>query len=179
MRALFFLFCSLGLSASGPPVRPVPPPGIAVPAEVRMELQARLDQLGKSVEALKGNPLLADVLVFHKAVRFALEGNEFFNANEFEKARSILKEGQARADALAHGDAPWTKQTGLVVRGYLSKIDGSVQPYGLVVPPTWFPASAHRFRLDAWFHGRGETLSEVNFIADRMKNVGEFQPPNT
>ncbi len=146
---------------------------------MRAELQAGLDRLGKSVDALKTNPLLPDVLVFHKAVRFALEGNEFFNANEFEKARAILKEGQARADALAHGDAPWTKQTGLVVRAYISKIDGSVQPYGLVIPPTWFPSSAHRFRLDAWFHGRGETLSEVNFIADRMRNPGEFQPPNT
>ena len=150
-----------------------------MPAGVRDDLQAALDRLGKSIESLKGNPLLPDVLVFHKAVRFALEGNEFFNANEFEKARNLLKEGQARADALARGDAPWARQTGLVVRGYISKIDGSVQPYGLVIPPTWFPTSAHRFRLDAWFHGRGETLSEVNFIADRMKNPGEFQPPNT
>ena len=35
---------------------------------------------------------------------------------------------------LAAGKAPWTTATGLVVRGYRSKIDGSVQPYGLVVP---------------------------------------------
>ncbi len=179
MRVLLPFLCAAALWAQAPPVRPVPPPGIAVPADVRAELRAGLDRLGKSMESLKSNPLLPDVLVFHKAVRFALEGNEFFNANEFEKARNILQEGQARADALAHGDAPWTKQTGLVVRGYISKIDGSVQPYGLVVPPSWFPASAHRFRLDAWFHGRGETLSEVNFIADRMRNPGEFQPPNT
>ena len=183
MRILLPFIFAAALCAQAPPVRPVPrpvpPEGVAVPADVRTELQTGLDRLGKSIEGLKQNPLMADVLVFHKAVRFALDGNEFFNANEFEKARGILKEGQTRADALAHGDAPWTKQTGLVVRGYISKIDGSVQPYGLVIPPTWFPASAHRFRLDAWFHGRGETLSEVNFIADRMRNPGEFQPPNT
>ena len=179
MRILLAISCAAALYAQSTPPRPVPPPGIAVPPEVRAELQAGLDRLGKTIETLKDNPLLPDVLVFHKAVRFALEGNEFFNANEFEKARAALREGQARADALAHGEAPWTRQTGLLVRGYLSKIDGSVQPYGLVIPKTWFPASAHHFRLDAWFHGRGETLSEVNFIADRMKNPGEFQPPDT
>jgi Prolyl oligopeptidase family len=180
MRSLLLLICLLSLLHAQPaPPRPVPPPGIAVPADVRAELQSGLDRLGKSLEPLKANPLLPDVLVFHKAVSFALEGNEFFNVNEFEKARAALKEGQARADALAHGEAPWTKQTGLVVRAYISKIDGSVQPYGLVIPSTWYPTSAHHFRLDAWFHGRGETLSEVNFIADRMRNPGEFQPPNT
>ena len=34
------------------------------------------------------------------------------------------------------------------------------------------------WRLDAWFHGRGETLSEVNFIYDREHNPGEFTPPD-
>ena len=34
-------------------------------------------------------------------------------------------------------------------------------------------------RLDFWFHGRGETLSELNFIADRQRNAGQFTPPNT
>jgi poly(3-hydroxybutyrate) depolymerase len=179
MRIPALLFCALSVFGQQAPPRPVPPPGVAVPADVRTELQASLDRLAKSIAALKNNPLLPDVLVFHKAVRFALEGNEFFNANEFGKARAALQEGQARADALARGEAPWTKQTGLVVRAYISKIDGSVQPYGLVIPTTWYPTSAHRFRLDAWFHGRGETLSEVNFIADRMKNPGEFQPPDT
>ena len=179
MKLLLSLLCAIVLPAQPAPPRPVPPPGIAVPADIRAELQAGLDRLGKSIEVLNANPLLPDVLVFHKAVRFALEGNEFFNANEFDKARAALREGESRADALAHGEAPWTRQTGQVVRAYISKIDGSVQPYGLVIPPSWSPTSAHRFRLDAWFHGRGETLSEVNFIADRMKNPGEFQPPNT
>src|SRR4051812_7173107 len=103
MRTLFVLLCAAALCAQPPaPPRPVPPPGVAVPAGVRAELQAGLDRLGKSIDALKANPLLPDVLVFHKAVRFALEGNEFFNVNEFDKARNALKEGQARADALAH-----------------------------------------------------------------------------
>ena len=37
----------------------------------------------------------------------------------------------------------------------------------------------HRYRLDLWFHGRGETLSELNFLSDRQKSPGEFTPPDT
>jgi hypothetical protein len=65
---------------------------------------------------------------------------------------------------LRAGRADWNAVAGLVVRGYLSKIDGSVQPYGLVVPASFHPDISHRFRLDVWCHGRGETLSELNFI---------------
>src|SRR5215471_14771518 len=103
MRPLALLAFVVSSFAQQAPPRPVPPPGVAVPAEVRAELQAGLDRLGKSIAALKNNPLLPDVLVFHKAVRFALEGNEFFNKNEFDKAKAVLKEGQERADVLARG----------------------------------------------------------------------------
>ncbi len=158
-------------------VRPVPPPGIAVPETDRVQLRTGLDQLQKSIDSLGGNALLADVLIFHKAVRYALDGNEFFKPEEIGRAKALLAEGLARADALRNGQAPWTEATGLIVRGYISKIDGSVQPYGLVVPPGWTPHSTNSWRLDTWFHGRGETLSEVNFLSDRERNPGEFTPP--
>jgi hypothetical protein len=65
----------------------------------------------------------------------------------------------------------------LVVRGFVSRIDGSVQPYGLVVPAAYQAGGAHRHRLDFWFHGRGETLSELDFINGRLRSPGEFAPP--
>src|SRR5205085_11078251 len=34
------------------------------------------------------------------------------------------------------------------------------------------PGMPHR--LDTWFHGRGENLSELNVIRDRQRNQGEF-----
>src|SRR5437016_5927484 len=74
--------------------------------------------------------------------------------------------------------APWDTAIGLVVRGYVSKIDVSVQPYGLVVPASYRPNTSDRFRLDVWCHGRGETLSELNFIDGRQTSPGEFTPPN-
>jgi dienelactone hydrolase len=157
--------------------RTVPPAGIPIPPERRTELEDGLRKLNAKIDRLR-HPLLPDVLIFREAVRYALQYNEFFRADEFDKARALLRAGEERADALA-ATPSWTTATGLVPRGYVSKIDGSVQPYGLVVPPSWTPTAARDWRLDIWLHGRGETLSEVNFLTDRMRNPGEFTPRDT
>src|SRR5690606_8756383 len=81
--------------------------------------------------------------------------------------------------ALDRDERPWLTQTGLVVRGYRSRIDDSVQPFGLVVPPSFKPDLPHRWRLDCWFHGRGEKLTELDFIHQRQTQPGEFTPQDT
>jgi len=168
-------------------VRRIPPPGIKIPDADRIELERGVAELGSQIESLrgelKGKPALLDLLpdaqIYHKAVDWALRYDEFYKTNEAQFARTMLILGQDRAKSLREGVAPWTNATGLVVRGYLSRIDGSVQPYGLIVPVSYQPASAQKFRLDFWFHGRGEQLSEFAFIYDRLKSPGEFTPRNT
>lgn len=166
-------------------VRRVPKLGVEVPAEDKTKLEAGLDELKASIGKLaeSKNPktlaLLPDIRIYWEAVNTALAYQEFFDAKEIPVAYELLKEGQDRAAQLAKGEAPWTTATGLVVRGYVSKIDGSVQPYGLVVPESFNPKSPYRHRLDLWFHGRGETLSELNFLQNRRKSVGQFAPEDT
>ncbi len=179
MKFIAVLLVSAAAFAQAPQNKPLPAPGISVPDADKRQLRAGLDRLGARIDALKGNPRLADVLVFHKAVRFALDGNEFFREEQIYRAKELLRIGTERADNLARGDAPWTRATGLVVRGYISKLDGSVQPYGLVVPPTFAPDRPHPWRVDAWFHGRSETLNEIDFLYDRIQNPGDFQPADT
>ncbi|NOT62045.1 MAG: hypothetical protein HOP19_17670, partial [Acidobacteria bacterium] len=104
--------------------------------------------------------------------------NEFFKPAEIQQAKELLKQGGARAQGLRAGKPDWIHQTGLVVRGYVSQLDDSVQPYGLVVPATYQPNLPFHYRLDVWLHGRSETLSELNFIVDRQKNAGQFTPAN-
>jgi pimeloyl-ACP methyl ester carboxylesterase len=165
-------------------VRAVPPEGIKLDATDGAALQAGLDELGKEIEdlrqALKDKPalveLLPDVQIYHKAVRYALVYHEFHQPREVAAAKKLLEQGLERAAQLRGGNAPWNTATGLVVRGYVSKIDGSVQPYGLVVPASYQPKGPAQYRLDFWFHGRGETLSEVNFITGRQSSPGEFVP---
>jgi hypothetical protein len=188
--ALSALVFAAALRADGPAdnhpdkVRPVPPPGIKVSEEDRAELRSALDALGAEVEALRKSlakrpallELLPDVEVFHKAVRYALTYNEFYAPNEIKVARRLLGQGRERAGQLRAGEAPWATATGLVVRGYRSKVDGSVQPYGLVVPPSYRANSPFRHRLDIWCHGRGEKLTELSFLDQRQRSAGEFTP---
>lgn len=178
MRVPFVILLLAATAFSAPP-KPLPPPGIPVPEADRKELQAGLDALAARIKPLAKHPRIADVEVYHKAVRYALEGDEFYKPAEIAHAKELLKTGMERADALAKNDAPWLRATGLVIRGYKSKIDGSVQPYGLWVPPSFSPDRPHRWRLDAWLHGRSETLSEVNFIYSTSRNAGEFTPRDT
>ena len=168
-------------------VKRIPEPGINVPAADAAALEAKLSEfravLERMSKELKSKPTLAelipDVEIFYKAVHDALAYNEFYTPREITAAKTLLEEGRKRADALLEGKPYWTTATGLVVRGYRSKIDGSVQPYGLVIPATYQPGSAYKHRLDLWFHGRGEKLTELSFISGRMRQIGDFAPPDT
>ncbi len=176
-RASLLAFIALALHAQ--PDRPVPPPGVNVPDADRKELEAGVAKLSEAIKALGKNALLSDVQVFRDAVRVALTHNEFFDPPDIGKAKTLIAEGLKRAAELQRGEASWQKSPGLVVRGYVSKIDGSVQPYGLVVPASFDPRLPRKWRLDFWFHGRNEKLSEVNFLSERMTRPGEFAPADT
>ena len=165
-------------------VRPIPPPGVEIPAADRDALTKGAAELKQLIEdarkAQAKNPRLADLLpdveIFHKSVDWALRYNYFSKPTETNAAYEQLAEGRKRAEALKKGEAPWITQKGLVVRAYRSKIDGSVQPYGLVIPESYSGAPS---RLDFWCHGRGETLSELSFLDQRMHQVGQINPPST
>ena len=124
---------------------------------------------------------LPDVEIYAKAVRYALEYNEFFHPREIEIADKLLARGGGLRKPVGEGGAALARvdkyetRTGRV-HAYVSKIDGSVQPYRIVIPPGYDPASERPHRLDFWCHGRGETLSELNFIA--QTSFGEFTPPD-
>jgi len=167
-------------------VRRIPPPGVAVPDADKAELTAGLEALGKEIDALrselKGKPALAllpDVQIFYKSVDWALRYNEFFNVKEIPVAKKHLKLGLERAKLLREGTPTWTTAKGGSARGYVSKIDGSVQPYGVFLPETFTPGADHKHRVDTWFHGRGETLSELSFVESVSKGGGPFTPPDS
>ncbi len=166
-------------------VRRIPELGVEVPADRAATMRAQIKVLQDKITAVRETKdatkiaLLPDVMIFERAVRCALDYQEFFDVKEFDKADELLVEGIRRADQLLAGNPEWMTQKGLVVRGYISRIDNTVQPYGLVIPPTYAIDRSVPTRCDIWFHGRGEKLSEVNFLWDRMKNPGEFTPDHT
>ena len=176
--AMLWIATMTTVAAQPKPTR-VPPPGIPISEKDRAELRAGDNALAKEISGLrsaKRSDLLPDVEIFHKAVDWALRYDEFYRSNEVGLARTLLKTGMERAQQLREGKPAWLTATGLVVRGYISKIDGSVQPLGLVVPATYASDKIKRRRLDVWLHGRDDKLTELKFISDRMKSYGDFAP---
>ncbi len=180
-------------------IRQVPPPGIELPSDVRKELLAGVEQQDKRLLELAHPDLssaeqrkreLCEVL--SRGVRMTVATDMFYNKDEIQSARELLKLGAERLEQLdagasefellgarlPHGESHLTQPLP-VVGGYRSRIDNSVQPYGLVIPTGWTPASKEPMRMDVWLHGRGEKVSEVAFLRQRMRQLGEFTPDKT
>jgi pimeloyl-ACP methyl ester carboxylesterase len=165
--------------------RVLPPPGIEAPRRDLEMLREALDSfsmrkhtvVAKTAGSDQVTPReddLADALIFEKAVRYAIDLGEFYQPRDFGRAAELLKVGRERLDELAHGRASWAQARGPVVRGYRSRIDDSVQPYGLLIP--------EKLNLDqpvplyVWLHGRNDKGTDLHFIAERMRSRGEFAP---
>jgi acetyl esterase/lipase len=166
-------------------VRAIPPEGIDVPPADRAAIEQQLGRLNAQLGKLAARKesrirrLLPDVQIFAKAAHDALVYREFSSTDDIERAKQLLDQGLNRADQLLAGNPTWDTASGLIVRGYVSRIDGSVQPYGVVVPSSYEPQGTMHVPLDIWFHGRGETLSEVNFLDEHEHNAGQFTPRGT
>ena len=170
-------------------VRQVPPAGATLLEADEVELATGLAKLTTNLDQLKQRKdartqsLISDVEIYSRAIHDGLKYREFFPTDKPEAAAKIAKQvlaaGLERAEQLLKGEAPWLKQKGFVVRGYRSKIDRTVQPYGLVIPESYNFDGGPRHRLDFWFHGRGETMSESGFIQNRMTSIGPIAPRDT
>src|SRR5437660_6857245 len=135
-------------------------------AEQKRQMQDKLSTLSARVNALAAKQgdaaLLADVDVYRKAAEWILRyPEEFYTQAYAANAIAALDKGLARAAELESGAPSWPKQKGRLVRAYISTVDGSVQPYGVMIPDSY---DGRPMRLDLVLHGRGATLNEVSFI---------------
>jgi dienelactone hydrolase len=186
--AFFANVFSASLLAQTPPAAPkrIPAPGITLTDIERTELTAgatalrhEIDQLTRELAAEpKLLALLPDVEIFHKAVDWALRYDEFMAPKEIAFARTLLEQGGQRVAQLRTKQTPWLNATGLIVRGYRSKLDGSIQPYGLVVPESLARGTGET-PLMVWLLGRGEKRTELAFLAEREGTPPQLTPKNT
>ena len=142
---------------------PAAPPS---PDETRA-IEGKMRELAARVDALRARKadaaLLADVDVYRKAAQFILRFPEEFATRQYvADTLTVLETGLRRAAELEAGAPSWTRQTGHVVRAYVSRVDGSVQPYGLTIPASY--DGRRPVRLDIWQHGTDRTMNEVAFI---------------
>jgi len=136
-----------------------PPPSYTLTPEERSQLDLRRQQLADRLKGLRPEEN-ADAAVFLHVARMADQLGLYANKNHVAAVLRGLETGLQRADLL--GVRPWRSQPGRTLRGYVSRIDGSVQPYGVVLPADFDPTSRKPWRLDVVLHGRGPT--EVTFL---------------
>ncbi|MEP3481076.1 MAG: hypothetical protein ABJZ55_17645 [Fuerstiella sp.] len=198
MKNLFLLLFAIAIAGSSitfadgdgdnnpEKVRRVPRLGIEVRPDIEIALRTKLKTLQEQMKFLTkaksgslADQMAPDVMIFERAVRVALDHQAFFHERDLKKADALLDEGLQRVAQLKNGRANWASQTGLVVRGFISRIDHTVQPYGVVVPSTYSVDHSQPTRCDIWFHGRGESVNEVNFLYERMTKVGRYSPSDT
>ncbi len=139
-------------------------------AEERAEIQKKLEllktQLGDMPSSTRPDDVVADVLIFQKAGTRALEHDELFEKKDVATVLTVLDWGVERARTrLQNLPFPWTIGRGSIARGFTSKIDGSIQPYAVIVPESLVVNREKRARLDVVLHGRDQTISEARFIA--------------
>lgn len=182
--------CCCSLNADGPAdnqassVRPMPPPGIAIPDEVRANIVKELESLSASINELRQSKVqlhqrfLPDVEIFERAVSIALNEDGFFDKNDPDRALKLIAEGKQRATSLKSGLATWVTLSAIqpaTVRGFRSKLDGTVQPYGVVYNHS--TVATLPIRADVWCRGRSEKGLELQFLATRMTNTDPMPEP--
>ncbi len=170
--------------------KPLPPQGIDLPSETTETLQKEAQRLRLDLESLirtteDASVWRADVEIFLRAVEVAMEQGLFYLPKDVElvqRAAAITRQrleavskGTRGLDLLVIGSSRKDDQRTLA-GGFASSIDGSVQPYGVVLPEGKLAIDGKPLRMDVWLHGRGDTITEVPFLLDRLDKVGEYSP---
>jgi len=160
-----------------------PKPTAALSAEQEAGIKTRLKAITAEFQTVKKHARAADADIFIKAVRYALDFDEWYDKKAedgLKKATALLDEAQKRIASLKDDKTPWMDGAGQKVLGFYSPIDDSPQPYGVEIPegldykskltPMWI-----------WLHGRGDTATDLHFVYSRLtaKKPGQFQPVGT
>lgn len=184
------LMMALAVPAVGrePPTvaRRLPPAGAAadeLAAKLDPAARAAWDGVAERLASLRSRLVAArfaddaeraDVEVLLKAVEYAVAGDEWWQPSDLRHAAWAVDEAEARIDAVASGRRSESAARGLSVHGFRSRLDGSLQPYGL-----WIPEGLDLTRpapLWIWLHGRGEKETDLHFLHQRAHKPPEFRP---
>lgn len=143
-------------------------PGLRPLSEVQHKaLTDGLAALQLKVDALQARTDVSgvDAAIFAKGLRWALLYDKDFSPADVALMEKALVRGQQRLEATIAGRRTWDSHKGKVALGYVSAVDRSVQPYGLIVPASY--NAGKPMRLDVVLHGstRPVGLSELRFMA--------------
>ncbi|HEY1082269.1 MAG TPA: prolyl oligopeptidase family serine peptidase, partial [Prosthecobacter sp.] len=162
-----------------------PKPTAALSAEQEAGIEKQLAAVTADFQTMKKHLRAADAEIFLKAVRYALDFDEWYDKKPedgVKKATALLEEAKKRIASLKENKTPWMDGSGQKVLGFYSAIDGSAQPYGVEVPEGLeFGKGKKQVPMWIWLHGRGDTATDLHFVYSRLnaKKPGQFQPKGT
>lgn len=137
----------------------------------RKLLETKLDQVAKRLVKSHGlahpytQMVLADIAIYGKAARWIVKHQEWYRPEYPRWTLEVIERGIQRADnILTTGQISWLPESGPVCLGYRSTVDGSWQPYVVILPSDFPKNPTKKRRLDIILHGRDSTLTEVKFI---------------
>lgn len=106
--------------------------------------------------------LNADIGIFSAGVEHALSFDTGFSPADIRLIERAVVRNTERA---VSATSPWTTTHGKVIRGFVSAIDGSPQPYGVIIPKSY--DGTKPMRLDVVLHGSSKPvgMSELKFIS--------------
>ncbi|MCE9561812.1 MAG: hypothetical protein K8U57_07130 [Planctomycetes bacterium] len=153
------------------------PPKAVKPDEATMkQILEKTELLRKAIEALKTKKIPDDVLIeveiYLKAAENIVRFEEWYAAASGKWALTTLDQGLERAKLADGGKAVWRDSPGKWVnRAYRSKVDGSIQPYAVLLPAEYGKDPKKKWRLDIVLHGRDGSLTEAKFLATHNGNA--------
>jgi len=166
------LLLTLTVAAAAPTLAQFQPQPVRIympTADERRQLDEGIAALRERLKSLPSAEA-ADAAVFLRAADMADRLRLYTDQRQVNTVLRCLDLGAKRAELLVGREQPWTTTPGRSLRGLVSRIDGSVQPYGVVLPAGFDPKSTTRHRLDVVLHGRGPT--EVSFLAQNEPEPG-------
>jgi dienelactone hydrolase len=176
--ACLFVLASVGIPTRIVAQHPPDATQLAALQQTSTELSAKISSLRQppQTETLQQQQSWADAAVYAKAAEWMLRHNEFFKPDYKNQLEQVLTTGRVLVDRLQESGAEPESRSGTRIHGYVSRIDGSVQPYALSLPADWTPDSRERRPLHLVLHGRANQMNEVNFITRfHQKPVPESQ----
>ena len=151
--------------------------GAGLTADDTNALQAASQGIREKLAVLKisNTDLRADAEIFHKGIDWALRYDAPLAAKDLSLVKKALVRGSERSDLLTANQMPWATKKGRVLRGFFSAVDGSIQPYGVIVPQSYDDSKP--MHLDVVLHGSSKPvgMSELRF----MQQFDEGDDPKT
>jgi pimeloyl-ACP methyl ester carboxylesterase len=142
-------------------------------------LQRDVKALQTSLKKFATKPdAFADADIFAKGIVWALRYDTKLEPADVALIKKSLARGHQRLAALEADKKSWAAKKGKLARGYVSQVDGSTQPFGLIIPKNYDPAKP--IRLDVVLHGstRPVGMSELRFMSRFEEGDEGGTPPD-